>query len=246
MSTVVRTLAQVLADNDAAAPEARGFFYDEPRLRACLPDHDQVLYLAERDASPPRTVTGPDGLPLTWRLDRVTYPAGDLPTDELRRSIGHWNPPGQSEIFEVERGEVAVLTALSVDGPVELVRCPEGSIVCLRLGAWHLTYVLSGPAVVANIYTEQERRGPGKYFTRPTVRAGLRRENGTATPFTGAPGPQIEWRPACGGRDIIGDAAGLAAMLTAPAAADLLIDPQRHWKVAVPAGPGGARSQLGE
>ena len=236
MSIVTRTVARVLADSDAAPSHARCFFYDEPRLRASAQAHDQVLYRAERDARPARTVLGADGSPHTWRLDRVTYPEDDLPTGELARSVGHWNPPGQSEIFEVIQGEIIVLTAMRT-GPVELVRCQEGCAVSLRPGTWHLTYVQRGPAVVANIYTDLVRPAAGKYFRGSTVRVGLRRDAGEIITFAAQPAPAIVWRQAPSTQDIIGDHATLEALLASPAVADMLKDPQLHCQERVPAWP---------
>jgi hypothetical protein len=239
MSMVTCTLAQVLAASDAAPQNASCFFYDEARLRASARTRDQVLYRAERDACPARTVVAADGSDHTWRLDRVTYPGDDLPTGELGRSVGHWNPPGQSEIFEVIQGEIVVLTTLGT-GPVELVRCPQGSAAWLRQGAWHLTYVLRGPAVVANIYTEPVRSATGKYFSRPAVRVGLRRDAGEITTFAAQPAPPIVWRQAPSSQDIIGEHARLEALLTSPTVTDMLKDPQLHCQEHAPASPDGA------
>jgi hypothetical protein len=240
MRTAVRTLAQVVAESDAAPPDARCFFYDEARLRASIRNHDQVLYRAVRDACPPRTVTAADGSRHTWRLDRVAYPGEELPTGELGRSVGHWNPPSQSEIFEVDQGEIAVLTALDAGGPVELIRCPEGTGVCLKQGSWHLTYVLRGPAVVTNLYTEVARSRTGKYFSGPTVRVGLHRSVGEIDTFTSQPSPTIAWRLASDSRDTIGDFGALEVLLTSPTIPDILKNPQLHCRTRAPARPGGA------
>jgi hypothetical protein len=239
MSIVTRTLAQVLAESAAAPEDARCFFYDEARLRASARTRDQVLYRAERDTCPARTVVAAEGARHTWRLDRVTYPGDDLPTGELGRSVGHWNPPGQSEIFEVIRGEIVVLTTLG-PGPVELVRCPPGSAVCLRPGAWHLTYVLRGPAVVANIYTEPVRSAAGKYFSAPAVRVGLRRDGAEIATFTAQPAPTIVWRQAPSSQSIIGEHARLEALLTCPTVTDMLKNPQLHCQERAAAWPVGS------
>jgi hypothetical protein len=227
--TMIRMLSQVLAESQAVPPPARAFFYDEERLRAHVRVHDRTLYTAQRDLYPARTVTAPDGRTLTWHLDRVAYPAEDLPSSELSRSIGHWNPAGQWEIFEPEQGEIVMLVALDVAGPIELVHCRQGEIVCARPGAWHLTYVLRGPAVVTNIYAEpkHEARVPAKYFSRPTVRAGLRRAAGDVTPFPDPP-PPLRWERASDRRDVVGSLDGLGALFTSPAVHDLLVDPARR------------------
>ncbi|HXS66154.1 MAG TPA: hypothetical protein VN767_25145 [Streptosporangiaceae bacterium] len=239
MGLLTRSLAQVLADSDAAPPDARCFFYDEARLRVSARGRDQVLYRAERDACPARAVVAADGSDFTWRLDRVTYPGVDLPTGELGRSVGHWNPPGQWEIFEVLQGEIVVLTTLG-PGPVELVRCRPGSAVCLLPGTWHLTYVLSGPAIVANIYTEPVRRAAGKYFSAPTVRVGLRWDAGKIATFAAQPSPAIVWRQAPSTQDVAGGQATLEELLTSPTVNGILKDPQFHYQERVPAWPDGA------
>jgi len=179
-NTVVRKLSGVLASSDESSPEFRGYFYQEPLLRDHLRDRDHVLYEAERDVVPSSDAVDLDG---SWRVDRVVYPGADLPTGELNRSTGHWNPADQWEIFEVECGEIVLLVRMpGPDKPVELIHCGQGHVVVLEPGAWHLTYVPGESATVCNAYftPSQQPSHPGgeredKYFTRPTVRYGLRR-----------------------------------------------------------------------
>jgi hypothetical protein len=167
-----QTLAAVLAASDRAADGARAWFLDESRLRAAAQDGDQLLYEAERDILPPvRGIA-------EWRLDRVWYPAADLPTGELNRSTGHWNGTDQWEVFQVDSGEVVIVVRAPGSGrPIELVRCAPGSVLPLPPGCWHLTYVWRGPAVVTNAYSvTADQPGPEvKYFTRRSVRCALRR-----------------------------------------------------------------------
>jgi hypothetical protein len=168
----VQTLANVFAASDRAPAGARAWFHDEPRLRAAVLAAEHVLYRAERDVLPPVRGT------VEWRLDRVTYPADDLPSGELNRSTGHWNPAGQREVFRVDAGEVVIVVrAPGPEQPTELVHCGPGSMLPVLPGSWHLTYVWHGPAIVTNAYTvTADHPGPdGKYFTRPPVRCGLHR-----------------------------------------------------------------------
>jgi hypothetical protein len=174
--TVRQTLRDVLAASDQAAPEFRACFHREQVLRGHLRSRDLVLYEAHRDIVEPVSTARLGG---RWRVDRVRYPGVDLPSGELSRSTGHWNPLDQWEVFEVERGEIVLLVRMPGPGqPVELVRCTAGSVVVLRPGAWHLTYAPAGPATVSNAYTSDIDGGhDGKYFSRrSTIRCGLYRD----------------------------------------------------------------------
>jgi hypothetical protein len=186
-------LADVWAASEAVPYPLRAFFYDEPALRAHPGAGQHVLYEAVRDAAPPhRAATG--GEPALWRLDQVFYPAVPLPSGEMNRSVGHWNPPGQREVFEVQQGRVALLVRRRQPGSaVEMFDCAPGALVPIPPGSWHVTYVLQGPAVVANVYSamvqpppEPAREVRGKYFNSPPVRVGLRCASGA---MLGAPVP---------------------------------------------------------
>jgi hypothetical protein len=175
---VRQTLRDVLAANDEAASQYRACFYREQMLREHLWNWDLVLHEACRDIVAPVITAKFGGW---WRVDRVHYPGVDLPSGELGRSTGHWNPLDQWEVFEVERGEVMLLVRKPGPGrPIELVHCAAGSVVVLRPGAWHLTYAPAGPASVSNAYTSALDGGhDGKYFSRrSTVRCGLYRDGG--------------------------------------------------------------------
>jgi len=225
----------VLADSEAAAPQLRAFFYDEAALQASARHRDRALYTAERDVRAPRTVRLPRGGVLTWHLDRVHYPAGDLPSGELNRSVGHWNPRDQWEIFSAEQGEVAIVVTSASTGRVELVHCKSGEAACVRPGSWHLTYVLEGPAVVANLYCEpggtgqqnSHRDQTAKYFTRPTVHVGLRRTGGHPEVFADCPNQAVNWERGQDSGNILGRAGSFDAILADPDRHDLLIDPPR-------------------
>src|SRR2546430_11564439 len=130
----VQTLANVFAASDRAPAGARAWFHDEQRLRATGLAAEHVLYRAERDVQPPLRGT------VEWRLDRVTYPAHDLPSGELNRSTGHWNPAGQWEVFRVDAGEVVIVVrAPGPERTTELVHCGPGSIPPLPPRPWHPT-----------------------------------------------------------------------------------------------------------
>jgi hypothetical protein len=124
---------------------------------------ETALYIAHRDVVPPRAKAwrpGAERAPSYWYADLVVYNPGRLPTGEPFRSIGHWNPPGQLEAFEVIAGEVTLLVA-GLDGQAKPylyeVALGTSSICSLPPGAWHVTYVTSGRAVVFNVYTERGR-----------------------------------------------------------------------------------------
>jgi hypothetical protein len=180
-SATVQTVAGVLAASDRAPAAARAWFYDEQWLRTAVgTGEDHTLYRAERDVLPPRRGT------VEWRFDRVSYLAGDLPSGELNRSTGHWNPATQWEVFQVDAGEVVLVVRAPGPGrPTELVRCGPGSVLPLLPGSWHLTYVWRGPAVVVNAYsvTAEHADPNGKYFTRRPLRCGLRRDGSGVAVF---------------------------------------------------------------
>jgi len=178
--STAQTVSGVLDSSQAVPAAFRAYFHDERRLRATVEGVDHVLYRAQRDVLAPRWGVGDhDRPPRPWRLDRVFYPAEDLPSGELNRSIGHWNPADQWEVFQVDRGEVVLVVRAPGPGrPTELVRCGTGTVLPVLPGSWHLTYVWQGPAVVTNAYSvPAEQAAPGKkYFTRGPLRCGLRRE----------------------------------------------------------------------
>jgi hypothetical protein len=121
-------------------------------------DGDVLLYNAYRDLFPPRVVRHPSGEGRTeWRSDLVEYNSGVLPSGEPVRSIGHRNPPDQIEMFQILKG--AVILVVAGQGAererkafVASIRAQDFEIVILPPGAWHVTYVLRGPALVFNIY----------------------------------------------------------------------------------------------
>jgi len=143
--------------------------------------HDPLLYQAARDVLPARTDTR---TPI--RADLVVYEQGSLPGSEPYRSLGHWNPPGQVEAFEVLNGRIAMLVA-GISSPSRrfsyVQTLSAGERTAVPLGAWHVSYVLTGPAVVFNIYAhpgtaadpEIDGGHDGKYQRDAPVPVTLRR-----------------------------------------------------------------------
>jgi len=201
---VMQTVSGVLAAADRRPAPLRPYFYDEPALRAAVRTRDHLLYRAERDVWPPSRAESDDRPVREWRLDRVRYPVADLPSGELIRSTGHWNPDDQWEIFQVDQGEIVMLVRRPGSArPAELIRCGPGSHVTLLPGSWHLTYVWRGPAVVTNAYnvSTAHRAGAEKYFCRPSLRCGLRRYGARVAVFRDEADPlqdagPLEWRDA--------------------------------------------------
>ncbi|MDN3354206.1 hypothetical protein [Actinomadura sp. DC4] len=131
--------------------------------------YDPVLYHAIRDFLPPREKASkrcvPAGTPEHAAAesrdhifaDLVVYQPGTLPGGEPFRSTGHWNLPGQLEIFQTLTGRVAMLVGgYTRDGRPFLYEqvCGPGDLMAVPFGIWHVTYVLDGPAVVFNLTTE--------------------------------------------------------------------------------------------
>jgi hypothetical protein len=128
-----------------------------------------VLYHALRDFLPPREKASkrcvPAGTPEHAAADSrahlfadlVVYQPGTLPGDEPFRSTGHWNLPGQLEIFQTLTGRVLMLVGGQTrDGRPFLYEqvCGPGDLMAVPFGIWHVTYVLEGPAAVFNLTTE--------------------------------------------------------------------------------------------
>ena len=119
------------------------------------------LYSAIRNILPPR-VAGSGAGATVWSADLVVYQPGTLPGGEPFRSTGHWNPADQVEIFQVLSGRVLMLSSVVADtgdgAGVYFQECRAGDLALVPFGAWHLTYVLDGPAMVFNIYSEPVSR----------------------------------------------------------------------------------------
>ncbi len=138
-----------LLHGEAESGRPQTVFADRCQVEAALAAGDNpLLYEAYRDITPARH---------GWRADLVVYRPGTLPAGEPHRSIGHWNPATQLEIFQTLTGSTLMVVAgRRSDGSfyAHQVTAHAGDVTVVPFGAWHLTYVLDGPAVVFNIYTD--------------------------------------------------------------------------------------------
>jgi hypothetical protein len=185
-----RAQARRLTDLLAAGDGDGLFFASRPGLEAAAEaGRDPVLYYAYRDVLPPRDLATGERLaagdPGAERArgagylfaDLVVYQPGLLPGGELFRSTGHWNQPEQLEIFQTLTGTVVMLVAgRRPDGAPYLYEqvCGPGEVMAVPLGAWHVSYVLDGPAAVFNVAAHL---GPGG-AAEPPRQAGARQEPG--------------------------------------------------------------------
>jgi len=130
---------------------------------------DRLLYRSRRNVQT-RRVAGPDGEPVTWHADEVSYQSGTLPNGEAVRSLGHWNPVDQVEVFEVQSGRVVIFVAFPHDrAAVSAATYGPGDACVLPPGVFHLTYSPWEASTVFNIYNETEHRSTGdsKYLGAP-------------------------------------------------------------------------------
>jgi len=187
---VHRTLSNLLGTD--------GYFADRAALTTWHDGgYDPVLYHAVRDFLPPREKAGKNCVPAGTAepsgrahlfADLVVYQPGKLPGDEPFRSTGHWNLPGQLEIFQTLTGRVLMLVGGHTrDGRPFLYEqvCGPGSVMAVPFGIWHVTYVLDGPAVVFNLTTDAgdagqvtARPGEEKYRRAAPIAVTLRRRAG--------------------------------------------------------------------
>lgn len=172
-----RRLSDLLACTEAAP--ASVYLADVSAARAV--GTDRLLYTAYRDIlTPRRTLDGP------WFADLVVYEPGSLPGGELHRSTGHWNTPDQLEIFQCLTGRVLMLTATEgSDGrQVRYQECGPGDLAAVPFGAWHLTFVLDGPAAVFNLYTDIPALAHGGHSSRAAAKQPRLKYARTAPPLT--------------------------------------------------------------
>lgn len=182
-------------------------------LAAYEAGEDPVLYHAFRNFLPPRekasdrlAITGPDLPKPSARThilaDLIVYLPGTLPGGEPFRSTGHWNMPGQLEIFQTLTGRVLMLVGgRTPDGRrflYEQVTGP-GEAMVVPFGIWHVSYVLEGPAVVFNVTTDVGGEvpvpadpGQAKYERAAPI-AIMARRAGESYAFTGTPEALRTW-----------------------------------------------------
>ncbi len=123
------------------------------------------LYKAFRDCLAPRErVTTEHGI---WRGDLIQYSGIELPNHELCRSIGHWNPSDQLEIFEVLHGHIMMLIQCPL-GYTEYLDCYPGSSWIVPKGSFHLTYSITD-SIVINIYNSSNLEQDLKKYNRQTI-----------------------------------------------------------------------------
>jgi oxalate decarboxylase/phosphoglucose isomerase-like protein (cupin superfamily) len=172
-----RRLADLLSAGDARGWHVADRAAAEDLIRE---GRDPVLYRAVRDVFPARlTATN------VIRADLVLYESGTLPGGEPYRSIGHWNPPAQLEIFQILTGQMAILVAGESCGGYRFAYvqvCAAGDTVTVPLGAWHVSYVVDGQAAVFNVYADLDGTADegqtGKYQRGTSVGITLRRDAG--------------------------------------------------------------------
>lgn len=152
-----RRLAEILPPANCLAPD----HLDIRQLLNHLESggENTVLYKAWRDILAPRSkhslaeARDED----CWYADLVRYRHGTLADGQPVRSRGHWNAPGQVELFQTLTGRTLMLVALRTPAGRDHVAtavCEPGQVYVVPCGAWHVTYVLEGPALVFNIYTD--------------------------------------------------------------------------------------------
>ncbi|MFD7057425.1 hypothetical protein ACFWBS_57585 [Streptomyces mirabilis] len=188
-----RRLSDLLA---ARGTVAGPFVMDEEALKGLL-DEDPVLYTAHRDQAV-RPLLDEDG-PFFWRADLVSYSGGVLPDREPVRSVGHWNPTTQVEVFQVLDGRVLLLIGDATDpATVSLAVYGPGDMAVVPPGWFHLTGSPWGPAVVYNIYTDRKGSGgtdiQGKYHSRQPMPY-LITMDGVHPALTEVPGVPVGPRP---------------------------------------------------
>jgi hypothetical protein len=165
-----RRLSDLLPQPGDEGPDV--FLADRDAVEAAVAGGaDPLLYRAWRGVLPPRGTppmpgggSAGDGTSegLAWAADLVVYQDGTLPGGEPFRSTGHWNPDGQVEVFQVLSGRVLIVAgSTGAAGRLRLQyqECVPGDVAVIPPAAWHLTYVLNGPAMVFNIYANQGQSG---------------------------------------------------------------------------------------
>jgi len=190
------TTPRHLSDLLTAGGDQPAHLADRRAAQAAIDEgHDPLLYRAVRDVFPPRAIAD-----CSVRADLVIYEPGTLPGGEPHRSIGHWNLLPQLEVFQFLTGRMAFVVVGETAGGRRFVYfqvCRPGDTVAVPLGAWHVSYVLDGPAAVFNI--SANLNGPvtnsnhdDKYRRRAPVGVTLRRR-GESVQLVSTPDTQQAW-----------------------------------------------------
>ncbi|MEO6503821.1 MAG: cupin domain-containing protein [Jatrophihabitantaceae bacterium] len=130
-------------------------------LENAASQQDLLLYRSRRNVQT-RQVPLSDGEPVTWRADEIRYQCGALPSGEAVRSLGHWNPVDQVEVFEVLSGRVVILVVFPHDlATVSAATYEPGDVCVLPPGVFHLTYSPWESSTVFNIYNETAHAAAG-------------------------------------------------------------------------------------
>ena len=213
----VVTTERRLSDLLGAGPDFRYLADPAAATAAYRSGSDPVLYRAVRRFLPSRSLSSRDvvvagdadearGLMIA---DLVVYEPGTLPGGEPHRSTGHWNLPGQLEIFEVLSGRMAMLVAgrTRFGEPFAYVQvCSAGDTMAVPFDVWHVSYVLDGPAVVFNVSTRlleaDFAAATDKYHRGEAVALTLRHDGDLTVVGDDAPGhawgtaggpPRVDW-----------------------------------------------------
>jgi hypothetical protein len=131
--------------------------------------HERILYCAHRDLV--LEDASEDEAVAAWPLDCVCFTGGTLSTGEFIRSIGHWNPPDEWEIFAVVQGKVFMVVQSRGSSQVHVLSCVQGETYALLPGCWHTSYAPIANTIVVNRYSTSdgpEPSGPEKYRGRVT------------------------------------------------------------------------------
>lgn len=154
-----------LADAGAA------YVHHVEELRTQVLRENPVLYWPRRGVQH-RSIEGGGHHTTGWRADEIRYEHGALDTGEAVRSLGHWNPDNQVEVFEVIEGRVLMLAAPRGESQVLASIYAPGERCALPPGLFHVTYSPWEPSTVFNIYntTGPRHDGDTKYLGEPAPR----------------------------------------------------------------------------
>ena len=152
--------------------------------------NDFELYRAFRDCLEPRSRAIPKAA--IWRADLIRYSGQSMHSREPCRSIGHWNPPEQVEIFEVLQGHIIMLI-LCPTGEIEALTCLPGNSWIIPRGAFHLTYAMCSSLVI-NIYNSEDGKRDDNKYQRNTIPNALLKSANKEVSIVTFNGAKSVWR----------------------------------------------------